>query len=215
MIFKNLFKPLFLFLVLLPLFSCNENDKKIIGTWQKTGIEDGCQYVETYTFYGEDNDNRFEHSYVPQDYSHIGFKASGRWSTDIVGNLELYYDTRTVKPVYNYYVNNQLEDFNINMYINTLKANLNQQNKEMEEASLGLEFKENQMIIETLSGKEYYQKVTGTGLQTSSAERKNSYALDQGDDANTPEAEILYADEIGDTDYGDTLGIDGYVDVEE
>ena len=85
----------------------------------------------------------------------------------------------------------------------------------MEEASLGLEFKDNQMIIETLSGKEYYNKVAGTGLQTSSAERKNSYVLDQGDDANTPEAEILYADEIGDTDYGDTLGIDGYVDVEE
>lgn len=153
---KNLLKKSFLFLVLLPLFSCHENDKKIIGTWQKTGIEDGCKYVETYTFYDENQDNRFEHSYVPQDYSHIGFKAEGRWSTDIVGNLELYYDTRTVRPVYNYYVNDPLEDFNINMYVSNLKANMNRQNKEMEDSSLGLEFKGNQMILETLSGKEYY-----------------------------------------------------------
>ena len=203
---KHILKISFLFIVLLPLFSCHENDKKIIGTWQMIGIEDGCQYVETYTFYGEDNDNRFDHSYVPQDYSHIGFKASGRWSTDIIGNLELYYDLRTVEPVYNYYVNDPLEDFNIRMYISSLKDKINLQNKEMEEASLGLEFKENQMIIETLSGKEYYNKVNGGRYPASSKRGKNNYVYDEGDNDETG-AEILYAEEgsLGDLDDFDWL----------
>lgn len=206
--FKNLIKKIFLSLVLLQLFSCHENDKKILGTWQMTGIEDGCQYVETYTFYGEDNDNRFEHSYVPQDYSHIGFKASGRWNTDIIGNLELYYDLRTVEPVYNYYVNDPLEDFNIRMYISSLKDKINLQNKEMEESSIGLDFKGNQMILETLSGKEYYNKVNGGRYPASSKRGKNNYVYDKGDNDETGE-EILYADEV------DSLGIDGYVDIAE
>lgn len=172
---KKFFTYATLLICLVILNSCHDHDKKILGSWQKTGIEDGCQYVETFMFYGEEEDNRFEHSYIPQDFSHIGFQAKGRWSTDLVGNLELFYDLKTVKPVYNYYVDNPLEDFNINMYINTLKAGFARQNDEMEDVSIGLEFKNNKMILETLSGKEYYNKINASPkAKNSNKERKRN-----------------------------------------
>lgn len=165
---KKFFNYSFLLFCLVIMSGCHDHDKKILGSWQKTDIQDGCEYIETYTFYGEENDNIFEQSFVPQDYSHIGFKAKGRWSTDLAGNLELFYDLRSVKPVYNYYVDNPLEDFNINMYINTLKAGFARQNEEMEDVSIGLEFKNNKMILETLSGKEYYNKISDNRKATNS-----------------------------------------------
>lgn len=172
---KNFFTCAALLICLVLLNSCHDHDKKILGSWQKTGIDDGCQYVETYIFYGEDGDNLFEHSYVPQDYNHIGFRASGRWNTDLMGNLELFYDLKTFKPVYNYFVDNSLEDFNINMYINILKARFAQQNEEMEDASIGLEFKNNKMILETLNGKEYYNKINdGPKVENLNKDRKRN-----------------------------------------
>ena len=139
--------------------SCSDKDKKIIGTWERTVTEnDGGKYLETYTFYDEKNDKRIEYSYVPHDYSHIGYKANGRWDLDLIGNLELYIDPGTTKAVYNFDPD-EWQKNQINLYISSVKLALSRQLKEMEDASIGLEISDNIMVLETLSGKDRFHRV--------------------------------------------------------
>lgn len=155
----NVKKYIFLFFILLLLVGCTDNNKKIVGEWQRIVTEnDGGEYVETYTFYDESHDNRVEYSYVPLDYSHIGFQASGRWDLDIMGNLELYLDPKTAKAIYNYYPD-EWQQFQIDEYIREIKIGLAQQMKEMQEASIGLEISEDVLSLETLSSKERFDRV--------------------------------------------------------
>ena len=93
----------FIFFFTVNLISCTDNNKKIIGDWVRTVVEsDGGKYVETYTFFNEEYDNRVEYSYIPQDYSHIGYQANGRWDLDLLGNLKLYLDPKSATAVYNF-----------------------------------------------------------------------------------------------------------------
>lgn len=157
---SKLFNWSFLIYIVLTLVSCSDNDKKIIGEWQRTVVEsDGGKYLETYIFYDEDNDNIVEYSYIPQDYSHIGYTASGRWDLDLIGNLELYLNPTTAKAIYNFYPD-KWQKTQINSYISEIKSALSQQMKEMEEASIGLEIIDDLMILETLSGKDRFHRIS-------------------------------------------------------
>lgn len=152
-------KFIILFFISLLFIGCTDNDKKIIGTWQRSVREDdGGKYIETYVFYDEDNDNRVEYSYIPQDYSHIGYKANGRWDLDLMGNLELFLNPSSAKPTYKFYPD-KWQKTQIDAYIDEIKIGLSQQLQEMEEASIGLEITDDVLTLETLSSKDRFNRV--------------------------------------------------------
>lgn len=130
-----------------------------MGTWQSTVVEsDGGRYVETYTFYDSDNDNRVEYSYVPQDYSHIGYTAKGRWDLDLIGNLKLFLDPQSAKAIYNFHAD-KWQQLHIKNYITGIQLGLTKQLKEMEDASIRLDISDDVLTLETLSSKDRFDRV--------------------------------------------------------
>lgn len=176
---KRIALQISLILIVSLLSGCSDNDKKIIGTWQRTVTEnDGGRYVETYVFHDGKKDKRVEYSLVPQDYDHIGFKASGTWDTDLLGNLKLYLDPGTATAAYNYHPD-EWQQAQISLYIAKIKMGLSLQWKEMEDASFGLEITDDTLIIESVNGKDRFDRVRFLSPSNNTPDDNENYNFDE------------------------------------
>ena len=153
-------KSQFVILSLLTLFilsftGCKgDKEEKIIGTWQRTVNDLGSKFIETYTF---DANKNITIKLAPTSNNYYGYKVTGTWDIDFMGRLKMKIDENSLEPVFFLY---NPDAKGVKKYLAKMKKDIIRQNEEMDDgAGIKIDFKDDKMVLTTLSGKQEYTRV--------------------------------------------------------